>query len=103
MALSGPNSSNTTTNVPALGPILSALDNRLPLTIVITSLAVIIAALTKLCYPTLDPSEPPVVLPKVPIIGHLLGIIQHQSNYHTILKYGTLSVPSSHYQNMKLT
>ena len=33
----------------------------------------------------LDPQEPPLLKPKVPYIGHIIGIIQHNIAYFDIL------------------
>ncbi|KAH7378441.1 cytochrome P450 [Phaeosphaeria sp. MPI-PUGE-AT-0046c] len=79
--------------VAVLGFLHAAIDGRLGLTIVVISCALTIVVLAKLCYPKLDPSEPPAVWPKIPIIGHLLGIIQHQNNYHKILSKRNPSKP----------
>lgn len=32
-------------------------------------------------FPSIDPREPPLVRSKVPFIGHILGLVQEQSNY----------------------
>jgi hypothetical protein len=34
----------------------------------------------------LDPQEPPLIQPKIPIIGHILGIIQYPHQYLFELK-----------------
>jgi hypothetical protein len=33
-----------------------------------------------------DPREPPIIKPKVPYIGHILGIIIHGTKYFEIVK-----------------
>ena len=35
---------------------------------------------------TSDPREPPIFPCKVPMVGHLLGIIQHQAEYFQMLR-----------------
>ncbi|OLN81971.1 25-hydroxycholesterol 7-alpha-hydroxylase 3, partial [Colletotrichum chlorophyti] len=42
--------------------------------------------LQKVLYPEIDAREPPPMKPKIPIIGHLVGIIQHQSQYLKVLE-----------------
>ncbi|KAL5117167.1 hypothetical protein ACEQ8H_004992 [Pleosporales sp. CAS-2024a] len=79
--------------VSVFGSIYAALEGRPSLMIAIASLVLMVALITKLFYPVMDPLEPPAVLPKIPIIGHLLGIIQHQSNYHKILSKRNHSKP----------
>ena len=34
----------------------------------------------------LDPREPPVIKPRIPYIGHVLGIIMHGTKYFEIVK-----------------
>jgi hypothetical protein len=44
-----------------------------------------IAALVFLNYaftPRMDPNEPPLLKPKIPLIGHIIGVITEQSDYH---------------------
>jgi hypothetical protein len=36
--------------------------------------------------PRLDPNEPPLIKPTIPLIGHIIGIIRHQNTYHRIVK-----------------
>ncbi|KAL2116063.1 hypothetical protein VTJ04DRAFT_10318 [Mycothermus thermophilus] len=43
--------------------------------------------------PRLHPLEPPLLRPRVPLIGHILGLIRHQANYHAILFRTTSSPP----------
>ncbi|RDW69215.1 cytochrome P450-5 [Coleophoma cylindrospora] len=38
-----------------------------------------------LLTPRLDPSEPPLLKPSIPLIGHIIGIIWHQNDYHRIV------------------
>jgi hypothetical protein len=50
-----------------------------------TLLAAGIAALVFLNYvftPRMDPNEPPLIKPRIPIIGHIIGVITQQSGYH---------------------
>jgi hypothetical protein len=34
----------------------------------------------------LDPREPPIALPKIPFIGHIIGMIRYQLGYFEILR-----------------
>jgi hypothetical protein len=36
--------------------------------------------------PRLDPNEPPLVKPSVPLIGHIIGVLWHQNDYHRIVQ-----------------
>ena len=36
--------------------------------------------------PKLDPREPQLIKPTIPLIGHILGLIQHQAKYHLLLQ-----------------
>ena len=35
----------------------------------------------------LDPKEPPMVAPKIPYVGHILGLIQHGSHYYSRIRF----------------
>lgn len=62
------------------------LYGKVPVAIAVVSIALIIFALSKFLTPELDPLEPPCLKPTIPLVGHIIGIIQHQSNYHKILR-----------------
>jgi hypothetical protein len=34
----------------------------------------------------MDPREPPLVRPKIPFIGHLIGLMRHQTTYLQMLR-----------------
>ncbi|KAM5347244.1 hypothetical protein ACJ41O_010249 [Fusarium nematophilum] len=55
--------------------------------------AAILSLLSRLLTPRLDPREPPVVKPTIPLIGHIIGIIRHQSDYHRIIHNANPSQP----------
>ncbi|KAI8651201.1 hypothetical protein NCS55_01363700 [Fusarium keratoplasticum] len=38
--------------------------------------------LKKLLYPTFDPREPPVLRPRIPFIGHIVGMIRERSSWY---------------------
>ncbi|KAH7136712.1 cytochrome P450 [Dactylonectria estremocensis] len=52
---------------------------------VIVGGAVFLSLLNALLAPKMDASEPPTVKPTIPLIGHIIGIIRHQSDYHRIV------------------
>jgi hypothetical protein len=33
------------------------------------------------------PQEPPLLKPKIPFIGHIIGLMKHEASYFSILKY----------------
>lgn len=39
-----------------------------------------------LLTPRLDSNEPPLLKPSIPLIGHIIGIIRYQNEYHRMLK-----------------
>ncbi|SPJ73901.1 related to cytochrome P450 8B1 [Fusarium torulosum] len=47
--------------------------------------AVALSLLNRLLTPRIDPREPPVVKPRIPWIGHIIGVIRHQADYNRIL------------------
>ncbi|KAF4466265.1 7-alpha-hydroxycholest-4-en-3-one 12-alpha-hydroxylase [Fusarium albosuccineum] len=55
--------------------------------------AALLSLLNRLLTPRLDPLEPPAVKPTVPLIGHIVGIIRHQSDYHRIIHNAHPSLP----------
>ncbi|KXX73875.1 hypothetical protein MMYC01_204633 [Madurella mycetomatis] len=55
----------------------------LPVAILI---AMIVAFLVHTLGPRADPREPPLIKPRIPFIGHIIGLMQHQANYHTRLR-----------------
>jgi len=49
----------------------------------------IIAAIYLLDFlvaPRLDPREPPLIKPKVPLIGHIIGLLWYQYSYHNVVQ-----------------
>ncbi|OIW32305.1 cytochrome P450 [Coniochaeta ligniaria NRRL 30616] len=49
-------------------------------------LAVSIYLLDFILSPRLDPKEPPLVKPSVPLIGHIIGVLWYQNDYHRIVQ-----------------
>lgn len=38
----------------------------------------------------IDPQEPPLLKPKIPIIGHLIGLVWYRMEYYHQLRYGVV-------------
>lgn len=49
---------------------------------IVTSLGLLDFILT----PHMHPNEPPLLKPSIPLIGHLIGLILHQTDYHRIVR-----------------
>lgn len=64
---------------------VSILTNRLFLTVV--TVLIIGFLVNHLSSPKFDPREPPLVKPRIPIIGHLIGLIRYQNEYFNRLGY----------------
>lgn len=45
------------------------------------ALMVLLVVVKKLSSPTVDSREPPLMHPRIPVIGHLLGMIKHGNQY----------------------
>lgn len=45
----------------------------------------IVSLLYRQLLSTRDPREPPIVASRVPVVGHLLGLIKHDAEYFGIL------------------
>ena len=56
----------------------------LPVTIVV--ITVFLAFLIRTLSPRIDPREPPLVKPRIPLIGHIIGMMRHQAEYHIMLQ-----------------
>lgn len=57
----------------------------IPSTTLVLGLVVILLILALLrwaLYPTLDPREPPMLWPKIPLIGHSLSIVSEGGGYY---------------------
>lgn len=53
------------------------------------TLAVVILLIRRLTSIKLAPGEPPLLKPRLPLIGHILGLIKHESDYFSILRSQT--------------
>lgn len=71
-------SSNSSTMFAALEP--GVLTARPSLTV--AAIAVVaVMLLSRIVAPTIDAREPQAVKPRIPIIGHLIGMISHGTDY----------------------
>ncbi|GAB1317100.1 hypothetical protein MFIFM68171_07310 [Madurella fahalii] len=77
-------STNGTVGVDAM-PTARGLDawTIMPVTIITVVIAVFLA---HALGPRVEPREPPLLKPRIPFIGHIIGLMRHQANYHTILR-----------------
>ncbi|CAM1501492.1 Fc.00g034760.m01.CDS01 [Cosmosporella sp. VM-42] len=76
-------------SVASQGFIADLIGQRSNTTLIVTATvlasASILPLLNKLLTPAMDPREPPLIKPSIPLIGHIIGIIKHQSDYHRIV------------------
>ena len=54
--------------------------------ILIAGATVAFVLLLGLVSPRLDAQEPPLLKPSIPLIGHMIGLMKHQSQYHVLLQ-----------------
>lgn len=56
----------------------------------IPSIILAVAAVLLVCWQrlsvNLDPREPPLLKPKIPYIGHIIGLFKHHTAYFTMLE-----------------
>lgn len=83
-----PNASNGSLQSQGIIADLFGQSSNTTLTILATIIAsaFLLPILNKILTPNMDPNEPPLIKPKVPLIGHIIGIIQHQSGYHKMIR-----------------
>ncbi|KAK3987695.1 cytochrome P450 [Cladorrhinum sp. PSN332] len=63
--------------------ILTAASKNIPLTIGIATLLTLL--LNTLLTPRVDPREPPLLKPSIPLIGHIVDLFRYQAKFHTVL------------------
>ncbi|KAK0716387.1 cytochrome P450 [Lasiosphaeris hirsuta] len=68
---------------------LRGLDALMSTPAVVTIAAIIFTLLIHNFLPHTDRREPPVVKPRVPFIGHIIGLMRHQAKYHIMLQSST--------------
>jgi hypothetical protein len=65
--------------------ILPSFDGySLPL-LLLLFLATAVLLLWQLSGPRMDPREPPLLRPAIPVVGHLIGMMREQTNYYAIV------------------
>lgn len=57
----------------------------------LATLAVVAYFIRKITAISLSQQEPPLLKPRVPFIGHILGIMKYQSAYSSVLQYVPIS------------
>lgn len=75
-----------------LGDILSGQMDTTRLTLLLGGVVLIVV--WRLSTPTLDPREPPLLKPKIPVVGHLINMIMKGNGFFA----ATVYVPISHSQ-----
>ncbi len=53
--------------------------------IVAAALVVFVMAIATIVTPKLDPQEPPLIAPRLPLVGHLLGLMINRVGYFSDL------------------
>ncbi|KAK3373092.1 cytochrome P450 [Lasiosphaeria ovina] len=67
--------------LPAVGDEWVSSTNRY----IVATAVILFFLLSYISTPRLDPREPPLLKPALPLIGHIIGLIRHQAKYHVIL------------------
>ena len=68
----------------SVNTIFGSLLDGYGLSVILVASAILLICWQRLSV-RLDPQEPPLLKPKVPYIGHIIGIIQHNIAYFDIL------------------
>jgi hypothetical protein len=55
-----------------------------PTLLLVAGVPVLLYLIIEFLRPKLDSQEPPLVRPKIPLIGHVIGLIQHGNSYYAI-------------------
>lgn len=50
-------------------------------------LTVFVTIISRLLSVKHDPREPPLISPKIPYIGHLIGFLRHGNDYMQVIKF----------------
>lgn len=69
--------------------------------VILATALLLLPLLNKFLAPNRDPREPPFIEPSIPFIGHIIGILRHQNNYHRIMQHVSLILSS--YQSLTPT
>jgi hypothetical protein len=73
------------TNLSMMAGLLQVFKHHAVLAVLL-SIVVLLVVYVQLKGDGMDPREPPIANPKVPWIGHLLGMKRHQFGYFSILQ-----------------
>lgn len=57
----------------------------------IATAVVFLSLLYKFSSPQMDPREPPVLKPGIPLVGHLVGLVRYGVDYFDVLRYAVLA------------
>ncbi|KAK3947916.1 cytochrome P450 [Pseudoneurospora amorphoporcata] len=71
--------------IKGLIPMLWIQSKISPVQFLVGGIVVLLSYLFLAISPPHDPSEPPIIKPKCPVIGHLFGLLNHQVNYFSEL------------------
>jgi len=73
----------STTPVQIPGLVSGTTTNPMTIGIVVVVLGLLIRFIAS---PRLDPREPPVLKPRIPLVGHIIGLFRHQASYYSMLQ-----------------
>ncbi|KAK3496202.1 cytochrome P450 [Neurospora crassa] len=71
--------------IKGLIPMIWVQSKTSPVQFLVGGVAVLLSYLLLTISPPHDPSEPPLIKPRFPVIGHLFGLLNHQVNYFSEL------------------
>lgn len=81
-----PSGNGTAMTESFVGSLVQAMQQSTPSYATAAVLVVIATVMYVLSGPRIDDREPPVLKSKIPIVGHLIGMIRHQSAYFKVLE-----------------
>lgn len=69
-----------------LAGLFSGTNTNVTFPLVITTIVVLLGlVLLALVNPRVGPREPPLLKPRIPFIGHMIGLLRHQAGYYSML------------------
>lgn len=71
--------------IKGLIPMIWVQSKTSPVQFLVGGVAILLSYLLLTISPPHDPSEPPLIKPRFPVIGHLFGLLNHQVNYFSEL------------------
>lgn len=77
-------------SLPSFGPTATSFPSSLSLSLNMTSLLLLTGAVVILAFwflshsltPSHDPKEPPLIPPKIPLVGHIIGLLRDGTGYY---------------------